>query len=163
MNMPDRLKIAALAALMLLPAAAQGRAQGAVPESGTRQCPPGFVCAPAPAQRVPPGYYRNDTPGAIGGGSGGASGGNSGHAAGRSGGGIYTNELPRQNPPANFPAHRNVSCETARQILLADGYRRIRTAFCFGSQYGFRAKRGGTWYFVVIRRSDGRIVSVQLL
>ncbi len=67
-----------------------------------------------------------------------------------------TNKLPR----VGGPRYHNVSCDRAKNILRAEGFRKIQVLFCVGSHYSFRAVQNGKRSFIVVRRHDGKIVSV---
>ena len=67
-----------------------------------------------------------------------------------------TNKLPR----VDGPRFHNASCADAKKILRAEGFRKIRVLFCVGSHYSFRAVQNGKRFFIVVRRNDGKIVSV---
>ena len=66
-----------------------------------------------------------------------------------------SNRLPRVRGPQPGP----VSCEEASRILETNGYSRVRPVFCYGPNYTFLAKLRARDFIVIIRRSDGEILS----
>ena len=101
---------------------------------GTLGCDSGNQRAREPRQNIPKGYDRRPPSGKIG---------------------VPTNRLPKVNPPQP----QRLSCHQIIRILKRKRLYNIRPIYCQGSNYTYRASYRGKNYVVIVRSSDGEILS----